>query len=210
MPAVGKRHIRWREPITIRFGFSGITSEESVVLARGRLREQFPDLDKPDQCVYVVRLKGGVAIDYEKDFSPVIYIGEGNAAYRLHTHASWIAELLVAVPNAEIEVRVADCVRANDTKLCRYVEADMIARFLKKYGCLPWFNRQRESKHEGRRTYTRDVVKEFNQRIGKVQGSNYIWAIRPTHNNKQHAPYCAGWKPRAKNSSKLTLLRGAA
>jgi hypothetical protein len=192
--AVDKNHIRWRDPIGIRFGFSGITPEESVVLARGRLKEQFPDLDKPEQCVYVVRLKGDVAIDYRDDFSPVIYIGEGNAATRLHNHANWIAELLVAVPNAEIEVRVADCVRKNDTKLCQYVEADLIALFNAKYRCLPWFNKQRETKHEGKRNYNEEVLKEFSQRIGKVQGSNYIWAIRPTHNNKQSKSYCAGWK----------------
>ena len=74
---------------------------------------------------------------------PTIYIGEGNAAARLHSHANWIAELLAAVPYAEIEVRVADCVRANDTKLCQYVEADLIALFIEKYKYLPWFNRQR-------------------------------------------------------------------
>ena len=194
MSIVTNRNVRWREPISIRFGFSGITSEESVVLARGRLKEQFPDLDKPHQCVYVVRLKGDVAVDYRDDFSPVIYIGEGNAATRLRGHANWIADLLIAVPNAEIEVRVADCVRKNDTNLCQYVEADMIALFRKKYECLPWFNRQRETKHEGKRTYSTDVLQDMRNRIGKVKGSNYIWAIRPTHNNSQFEPYCAGQK----------------
>lgn len=194
MRAVTEDHIRWREPIAIHFGFSGITPQESIALTRGRLREQFPYLDKPHQCVYVVRLKGDVAIDYRDEFSPVIYIGEGNAATRLHNHSNWIAELLVTVPNAQIEVRVADCVRRNDTKLCKYVEADLIALFEKKYRCLPWFNRQRETKHEGQRSYTEKVLKDFSQRVGKVQGSNYIWAIRPTHNNKQSDHYWAGWK----------------
>lgn len=146
MATVTKKHIRWRPPITIKFGFSGITPDESIGLARKRLKEQFPTLDKPSQCVYVVRLKGPVAVDYGDDFSPVIYIGEGNAATRLHNHANWIAELLIAVPNAEIEVRVADCVRKNDTKLCQYVESDLIALFVHKYQCLPWFNRQKEAK----------------------------------------------------------------
>jgi hypothetical protein len=191
---VGKKHIRWRDPISVHFGFSGITPDESVLLARRRLKEQFPYLDKPEQCVYVVRLKGDVAIDYRDDFSPVIYIGEGNAAVRLHNHANWIAELLIAVPNAQIEIRVADCVRKNDTKLCQYVEADLIALFGKKYRCLPWFNRQRETTHESQRTYTKEVLTEFRQKIGKVQGSKYIWAIRPTHNNDQSKSYCAGWK----------------
>lgn len=193
MAIVTPRHIRWREPISIKFGFSGIDPEEAAMLARRRMKDQFPELDRPSQCVYVVRLKGDVAIAYGENFSPVIYIGEGNAASRLHGHAEWIAELLVAVPNAEIEVRVADCVRTNDANLCQYVEADLIAAFVEKYKYLPWFNRQREKKFLGRRTYAPEVWAEFNQRIGKVQGSRYIWAIRPTSNNSQYAAYSTGY-----------------
>ena len=193
MRIITNKHIRWRDPaITVRFGFTGLTVPESISLARSRLREQFPSLDRPNQCVYVVRLKGPVAIDYGNDFSPVIYIGEGNAAQRLHGHANWIAELLVAVPNVEVEVRVADCVRAGDPSLCQYVEADLIELFFGKYGCLPWFNRQRERKFLGKRHYNADEITEFSKRVGKVSGSNYLWAIRPTHNNSQYPAYVAG------------------
>lgn len=192
MATVTQQHIRWRTPISIQFGFNGIDSEEAALLVRKRLKAQFPELDRPSQCVYVVRLKGHVAIAYGDDFSPVIYIGEGNAATRLHGHAEWIAELLVAVPNAEIEVRVADCVRTNDTELCQYVEADLINAFIAKYNRLPWFNRQRERKYLGKRSYSEEVLTEFNQRIGKVQGSRYLWAIRPTSNNSQYNSYSLG------------------
>ncbi len=179
---VTSQHVRWRDPISVKFGFTGISATEAVALVRGRLRDQFPDLDKPSQCVYVVRLRGGVAIAYGEEFSPVIYIGEGNAAGRLYGHAEWIAQLLIAVPNVEIDVRVADCVRVNDTKLCQYVEADLIESFAERYECLPWFNRQRERKFAGKREYDKAVRLEFNQRIGKVQGSNY-----------QHGHYATGW-----------------
>jgi hypothetical protein len=193
MVTVTRKHIRWRNPISITFGFTGIDSDEAAMLVRKRLKDQFPKLDRPSQCVYVVRLKGDVAIAYGEDFSPVIYIGEGNAASRLRGHAEWIAELLVAVPNAEIEVWVADCVRTNDAHLCQYVEADLISAFIKKYSCLPWFNRQREKKFMEKRNYAPEVWAEFNQRIGKVQGTRYIWAIRPTSNNSQYDPYSTGY-----------------
>ncbi|PFH28894.1 MULTISPECIES: hypothetical protein [Burkholderia] len=193
MTLVTTTHIRWRDPITVKFGFTGIDTEEAVVLVRHRLTAQFPTLDKPSQCVYVVRLKGDVAIAYGGEFSPVIYIGEGNAATRLYAHAKWIAELLVAVPNAEIEVRVADCVRKKDANLCQYVEADLIDAFIEKHQCLPWFNRQREKKYAGQRTYDAEVQHAFNLRIGKVGGSKYLWAIRPTSNNEQYDPYATGW-----------------
>jgi len=193
MALVTKQHIRWREPISVTFGFTGIDAVEAATLVRSRLTSQFPDLDKPSQCVYVVRLRGSVAIAYGDEFSPVIYIGEGNAATRLYNHARWIAQLLIAVPNAEIEIRVADCVRTNDAELCQYVEADLIAAFIAKYNCLPWFNRQREKKCAGKRNYDGSVLTEFIQRIGKVQGSRYLWAIRPTANNDQYDQYATGW-----------------
>ena len=192
MAIVTNQHIRWREAISIRFGFTGLNPEEAAALVRSRLKSQFPDLDRPSQCVYVVRLKGDVAVAYGEDFSPVIYIGEGNAASRLRGHAEWIAELLIAVPNAEIEVRVADCVRTNDTDLCQCVEADLIEAFVSKYKRLPWFNRQRERKYLGQRVYEPEVWLEFTQRIGKVQGSRYRWAIRPTSNNNQYESYSTG------------------
>lgn len=193
MPDVTTKHIRWREPIPVNFGFTGLTDEESISLVRSRLLSQFPTLDRPKQCVYVVRLKGDVAIAYGGEFSPVIYIGEGNAASRLQGHAQWISQLLVAVPNAAIEIRVADCVRAGDANLCQYVEADLIDLFIEKYSCLPWFNLQREPKHAGKRIYEKDVMTDFRQKIGKVQGSRYIWAIRPTTNNDQYHDYSKGW-----------------
>lgn len=193
MALVTAQHVRWRHPVAVTFGFTGITRDEAADLVRNRFKTQFPTLDKPKQCVYVVRLKGDVAIAYGKEFSPVIYIGEGNAAGRLHSHAAWIAELLVAVPNAEVEIRVADCVRQNDPNLCQHVEADLIALFIEKYNCLPWFNRQREKKFVDQRQYHSEVRKEFAQRIGKVSGSRYLWAIRPTDNNSQYEPYEAGW-----------------
>lgn len=191
---VTTQHVRWRDPIYIRFGFSGITSEEAALLAQNRLRLQFPDLDRPSQCVYVVRLSGEVAVAYGADaFSPVVYIGEGNAASRLKRHTEWFSELLVAIPNAEVEVRVADCVRTGDTELCQYVEADLIEMFIAEYACLPWFNKQRETSHKGRRGYTPEVLTAFRQRIGKVQGSRFRWAIRPTPINSQYSAYETGW-----------------
>jgi hypothetical protein len=191
--SVTTTHVRWREPITVQFGFSGINEDEAITLVRSRLHSQFPTLDRPKQCVYVVRLKGDVAIAYGDKFSPVIYIGEGNAATRLRDHARWISQLLIAVPNAAIEVRVADCVRKRDQNLCQFVEADLLESFSEKYGCLPWFNLQREPKHANKREYDGAVRTEFNQRIGKVQGSRYLWAIQPTRNNDQYDPYARGW-----------------
>jgi len=94
--------------------------------------------------------------------------------------------------SAEIEVRVVDCVRKNDPNLCQYVEADLIANFIETYSCLPWFNRQRETSCSGKRAYDEEVVKEFRQKIGKVQGSRYLWAIRPTDNNEQYSYYETG------------------
>jgi hypothetical protein len=200
MPAkvavINAKHIRWKAPITVNFGFTGIDSEEAAMLARRRIREQFEILDFPLTCVYVVRLKGPVAVTYGEDFSPVIYIGEGDAEARLTSHAEWIAQLLLAVPNAEIEVRYAECVRRGkdlNAAFSQYVEADLIDWFVDKYQCLPWFNKQREPKYQGKKTYSKAVERELKSHIGKVKGSRFIWSIQPTHNNEQSDSYLTGW-----------------
>jgi hypothetical protein len=70
-----------------------------------------------------MRLRSSIKGAYGGEFSPVIYVDEEKAAMQLYSHARWIALSVVAVSNAEIKVRVADCVRTNDTNLCQHVEA---------------------------------------------------------------------------------------
>jgi hypothetical protein len=141
-----------------------------------------------------MRLRGAVAVAYGEKFSPVIYIGEGNASNRLHGHAPWLARLLLSVPNITIEIHVAEVRRQNHTSLCEYVEADMIRWFFDAHKFLPWFNQQRERSKEGKYDYEPDVKRQLQALLGVGSGNAFLWAIRPTHNNTET------WGPYSNNS----------
>lgn len=184
--------IRWCDPVKVRFGFTGLTPDYAVPIIRQILDDQWPELQRPTQCVYVIRLRGKVAVAYGDIFSPVIYVGKGNAYDRLYAHANWLSSLLVSVPNIEIEVHIAQVSRKNNTKLYGYIEADMIKWFAKDFGVVPWFNRQRERSKEGYYTYQKEAQQELRRHLGDGSGSKFLWAIRPTHNNDQYEPYGKG------------------
>ncbi len=184
--------VTWADPIRVRFGFTGLTEEYAVPIIRQIVQDQWPEIRRPTQCVYVIRLRGQVAIAYQHAHSPVIYIGEGNAYDRLYNHANWISSLLVNVPNLEIEIHIAEVARKNHTELYQYIEADLIKWFLDDFGVLPWFNRQRERSKEDQYSYEKSAEQELRRRLGTGSGNTFLWAIRPTHNNNQYEPYCKG------------------
>ena len=183
--------IRWFEPIRLKFGFTGVPELRARDIVRDTLKSEWPDIAHPKQCVYVVRLSGAVAVNYKNRHSPVIYIGEGNAYERLYSHASWISQLLMAVPNAQVDVHIAECVRRNNTFLCEYIEADLLEWFLSDHDCLPWFNQQRETSKAGNQ-YDTNALSELKKRIGLGSGNKFLWAIRPTDHNPHFPRYAAG------------------
>jgi hypothetical protein len=196
MPAtVTSQSVVWHDSIKLKFGFTGLDEADATHIVRRIVGEGFPpSLKYTEQCLYVVRLRGPVAVAYGERFSPVLYIGEGNAKNRLQGHASWLARLLLSVPNLEIELNIAEVKRQNNTDLCEYVEADMIFWFWQDYGYLPWFNQQRERSKEAYHAYSPETEKKLCALISVGSGNSFIWAIRPTHNNSD------AWAPYAKNS----------
>jgi len=193
MPALIKStEISWCEPIRVRFGFTGLTSEQAIPIIRQLIQAEWPEMQRYNQCVYVVRLQGTVAVSYKSDHSPVIYIGEGNAFIRLYDHAYWISSLLVSIPNTQIEIHIAQVARKNHASLYQYIEADMIKWFADGFGMLPWFNRQRERSKESHYEYDQDAEQKLRKHLGIGSGNKFLWAIKPLPNNDQHEPYEKG------------------
>ena len=183
--SITTENITWHNPIILEFGFTGLKEVDAISVVRREIREQFsPKLRYYEQCVYVVKLRGDVAVAYGEMFSPVIYIGEGNAENRLLGHAQWIAKLLLSVPNLRIAIHIAEIKRRNKTDLCEFVEADLIHWFTEKHGYLPWFNKQREPSKESIYTYDQDAEKTLRDVIAIGSGNSFLWAIRPTRNNE--------------------------
>jgi hypothetical protein len=139
-----------------------------------------------------VRVRGAVAISYNMNYSPVIYIGEGNAFNRLYGHAYWISTLLLSVPNIELEIHIAEIARKNNGKLYLYIEADMIRLFVEQFKCLPWFNKQIEKSKEESYMYTPDAEQLLRKHIGIGSGNKFLLAIRPLQQNDQYGSYSKG------------------
>lgn len=155
--------------MVVRFGIFGLMPEQATPIVRRLIDESWPDVRRYRQCVYVVRLRGQVAIGYGDEYSPVIYIGEGNAYHRLYSHAEWIASLFVNVPNIEVEIHIAEIALKNNKKLYQHVEADMIKWFYDAFGYLPWFNRQREKGKEGYYDYQKEAIQSL-RRHTNIEG----------------------------------------
>ncbi|MFY0525859.1 hypothetical protein ACN28I_22840 [Archangium gephyra] len=193
MPALIKQsEITCPEPVIIDFGFSGLSEKHAQSIMRDIIRDNWPELRRPDQCVYVIRLVGQVAASYPLDFSPVIYVGEGNAYERLYNHTNWIVPLVQSVPRLGIEIRIAQVARRNNVNLYQYIEADLLRWFADIYGSLPWFNRQFEPSKEGTHTYEPGAERDLMRLIGVGGGNRFLWAIQPTHNNELYLPYTKG------------------
>lgn len=194
MPAVvTAAEVRWGSPVRVQLGsISGLTSTQSLPAIRKHLQAGWPKIRRAQQCVYIIRLLGDVSIDYPRDFSPVIYIGEGNAYRRLYQHAGWLAPLVTSVKNTGVEIHIAEVVRRNRRQLYKHVEADLLRWFVDIYGSLPWFNRQRESSMEGRYSYDKSALRSLKTRINRGSGHTFLWAIKPTYNNYLYEPYAKG------------------
>lgn len=193
MPAIIKTsEIDWKEPVRIQFGFFGLGPEYALPIMRTIIQDNWPEIRRCNQCVYVIRLLGEVAVDYPGGFSPVIYIGEGSAYNRLYNHANWLTSLVSNVPHLGIEVHIAEVARRNHDTLYQYIEADLLRWFAQKHQSLPWFNRQRESSKENQYHYEHEAEQELRRHIGVGNGKTFLWAIKPTHNNEQHDAYTTG------------------
>jgi hypothetical protein len=144
MPAKIQIHeVRVRKPVRLQLGATGLNIKHAKSIMRDVVRDGWPVQRRPKQSVYVIRLIGEVAVAYPNRFSPVIYVGEGNAYKRLHGHiANWIAPLLLAVPQLALEIRISEIARKNHATLYQHIEADLLRWFSDAHGALPWFNRQ--------------------------------------------------------------------
>jgi hypothetical protein len=180
------------DPVIIDFGFSGLNEQYARPIMRNIIGDKWPQNRRPEQCVYVIRLIGDVAAAYPKDFSPVIYVGEGNAYERLYTHTNWLVSLVLSVPKIGVEVRIVEVARRNNSTLYRFIEADLLRWFSEDYGALPWFNRQHERTKEDVYKYESEADRELRKLIGVGSGKRFLWAIQPTRNNDLHEPYQKG------------------
>lgn len=138
------------------------------------------------RCVYVIRANGNFAIRYPKDVSPVLYIGEGNFKDRIACHKNWLNDLIECT--GEFPFQIAICVpRApNNTFLYKDMEAALIHKFKKLYGCAPFANGIMEYQRIDHNYQTLD---EFVKPLKIGRGRRFYWEIKPMRSNSFYDRY---------------------
>lgn len=127
------------------------------------------------RAVYVIRICEPFAFDYNEAFSPVAYIGKGQFQKRITSHLkSWIPQLSKRIPGLKIRIYYCEPKVRRLGTICEGVEADLIKRFVTRYGRRPLRNLVTPNQ-DGQRTYTQSQLHVLHP--GK--GRRYHWALRP-------------------------------
>ena len=149
--------------------------------------------DNLARAVYVIRMTGAFLIAYKKRNSPVLYVGRGNCTQRLASHLkNWMSEVHGFGVNVGVEIRVACPRRQNRPDFYKNVEADLLARFARKHGSLPFFNRRYEVQYAGKVHYSNESGTNLDRAIGIGSGQRPRWALTPTRANKAFASFTKG------------------
>ena len=187
----------WLETIELKPDRS-LATEAAIVrtltkeLTEALAQQNFAAIDLT-RCVYVIRMKGDFVIAYPKRRSPVLYIGRGSALGRLSSHLKrWLHEVDSFGKDVSIEIRVCRTRRRNFEDLYKYVEADLIARFAKRFGSIPFFNSRRETSFEEWVEYTDTDVALMKAALGVGKGNRPQWAIAPAPANKNYEVFHRG------------------
>ncbi|WP_147292642.1 hypothetical protein [Undibacter mobilis] len=123
--------------------------------------------------IYFIRLGPPYQIAYDKDDSPLIYIGRGSIAQRWSSHRQWLEPLGRTLPNARYEVWAFDDARCID------IEANALNLFLDAYGRIPLANRNRPGSTKVKYVYDNMFTQVA------AGDRRYWWSIRPTHPDVQ-------------------------
>jgi hypothetical protein len=99
------------------------------------------------RSVYVIRGNGLFTISYMKGSSPTLYIGEGNFKQRIAQHKKWFEPLIKLVGGEfPLSIYVSTPRVRNNKIIYRDMEAALIEEIISIYGCLPFRNKQKETR----------------------------------------------------------------
>lgn len=198
MPKDLQGHLTWLNPIVLDPDQSGHSTPKALASALRRdlgatLEGQGYERKDLKRCVYVIRMVGDFTVAYPKDYSPVLYIGRGDASVRLGQHLrNWLSEVRTFGREVRIEVRICRPRRRARADLFKFVEARLIRDFQKANGAIPFFNSRRENKFETGARFTKTDEKRFRAAIGLGKRTPPTWAIQPTPANPAYDVYNKG------------------
>lgn len=173
-------HLKWLEPITLQ--------PADVKSLKRKFREGLREQHawERDRCVYIIRMVGLFVVQYPHNRSPVLYIGRGTVSQRVIRHLSnWASQIANLGAKIEIEIRICVPRKKNHLDFYKYVEADLIRDFARRYGSIPLINSRRESAFESDWRYTPSDKKHMTASIGVGRGNRPRWAIAPAPANRR-------------------------
>ena len=148
-----------------------------------------PRLADADKAIYVVRILGAFAINYDYKASPVLYIGSGHLQQRLQSQLKWLNELAKRVKGVKLEIWFFQPRPKLNGDIRRDVEAELLTRFLDLHGAVPLFNARHEAP-ENRHTYVPDKALKSALVLGKEK--SFQWALVPLPPNSSYKTYHRG------------------
>jgi len=137
------------------------------------------------RSVYVIRLNGDFCIQYPKDQSPTLYIGEGNLQQRIHNHKAWVTELKNLVGKSKFQICIALPRVKKNPDAYKDCEAALIHRFDELFNSAPLWNKQFES----RRNCYEYNIRQMDRAIRKRSGAKYKWAVAPMPSSRFYKPF---------------------
>lgn len=127
------------------------------------------------RAVYVIRIKRPYAFSYGEDYSPVAYIGKGQAQKRITSHLkSWIPKLAEKIPDLKVKIFFCEPRVQWHGTICEHVEADLIYIFQQTYGAIPLRNRVCPGVWGEHYYDPKDL-----HVLHPGKGKGFHWAIRP-------------------------------
>ena len=132
------------------------------------------DLNLLHNSVYIIRLAGAFAVDYEKAISPVLYIGQGHFRGRLVRHRKWLGKLHALIPETPIEVKFCYPSNAAGSPLSKELEGYLLQEFKRRFGELPLHSNRQEKASPA---FSFDTA-NIGHLLGPGAGKKYDWAIR--------------------------------
>lgn len=138
-------------------------------------------------AVYIIKIFGFFAIQYEKGVSPVIYIGEGKLKQRMSSHLKWLENITELVDDATFKVGICIPKKNNGHYANQDFEAVLLHKFKELYGSAPMKNRQMEYPSADHEIKSYQTAVRAPLMIGK--GVKYYWAIKPLKANEHYDSY---------------------
>lgn len=191
-------NLTWLKPIVLDPDKTGHATPKALASALrrefgGALEAQGYERRELKRCVYVIRMIGDFSVAYPDSYSPVLYIGRGDASVRLGQHLrNWLSEVRTFGREVRIEVRICRPRRRARADLFKFVEARLIRDFQKANGAIPFFNSRRENKFESGTRFTKTDEKHFRASLGMGKRAPPQWAIQPTPANPAYEVYFKG------------------